>query len=388
MTTSPAGPAPAPPDAPGRNWLPWRSATLGWLVATVLLAAGLPLFLRMPLWCDATLYQVAARNVLQGGVHCRDVFDRSPPGFVWLMCASYAPFGPCSEALRTVDLLIVAAITVLLLRWARAAGANRADVAWAAAGVASFYPFITEFCHIQRDVWMTLPAVLATVYRLRRVERARAEPVGDGWLFRTGFVEGVLWASGFWIKPHVAIPAAAVWFAVAARLGGTSARPVRRLAADLGGVLAAVFVAVALGVAWLVGTGAWEWYVDVNRNWNTGYLRLIFGELLDRMDYQVMYFPPWSALFYAAVPVAVLNLLDARVWSSGGADPVGRRLPRWLYARAADDRTRLARAVLAALYLGWAFMGMIFQRNFHYAHVPETVMMNALFAANRSAEAF
>src|SRR5204863_2424757 len=83
------------------------------------------------------------------------------------------------------------------------------------------------------------------------------------------------------------------------------------------------------------------------------------------------------------------DLLDARVWSSAGeADPVGRRLPRWLYARAADDRTRLARAVLAALYLGWAFMAMIFQRNFHYAHVPETFMMIALFAANRWAAAF
>src|SRR5438067_3855087 len=175
MTTSPAGPAPAPPDAPGRNWLPWRSATLGWLVATVLLAAGLPLFLRMPLWCDATLYQVAARNVLQGGVHYRDVFDTNPPGFVWLMCPIYAAFGPCPEALRTIDLLIVGTITVLLLRWARAAGAGRADLAWAAAGVASFYPRSSEFCHIQRDLWILLPAVRATVYRLRRVERARAE---------------------------------------------------------------------------------------------------------------------------------------------------------------------------------------------------------------------
>ena len=48
---------------PARRY-PWRSAVLGWLAAAVFLAAGVPLFLRMPLWCDATLYQLAARSKL------------------------------------------------------------------------------------------------------------------------------------------------------------------------------------------------------------------------------------------------------------------------------------------------------------------------------------
>lgn len=383
MTTPPAA------DEPRFRWLPWRCAALGWLATAVILAAGLPPFLRMPVWCDVTLYEVAARNVLQGGVHYQDVFDTNPPGFVWLMCGAFALFGHNTEALRAVDLLIVGAITVLLLRWARAAGASRAAVAWAAAGVASFYPFISEFCHIQRDVWMTLPAVFAVGYRMRRIERARTQPVTDGWVFRTGFLEGVLWALGFWIKPHVALPAAVVWFVVAARFGGTSARPRRRLAADLGGVVAAVLVVVALGVAWMVRTGAWEPYLDVNRSWNTGYLRVIFGELGGRIGYQIMYFPPWSVLFYPAAAVAVLNLIDARMWSSTGTPgAVSRRLPRWLFAPPADDRERFARAVLAALYLGWSVSMMIFQRNFHYVHVPDTLMMIALFAANRWAVAF
>jgi hypothetical protein len=392
MTTLPAAPAPATTDEPGYRWLPWRNATLGWLATAVILAAGLPLFIRMPLWCDVTLYEVAARNVLQGGVHYRDVFDTNPPGFVWLMCGIFALVGHWPEALRAVDLFFVGTTTVLLLRWARAAGASRAAVAWAAAGVASFYPFISEFCHVQRDVWMTLPAILAIGYRMRRIERACAEPVTDGWVFRTGFLEGVLWALGFWIKPHIAMPAAVVWLTVAARFGGTSTRPRRRLAADLGGVLAAVLLAVMLGVAWMVGTGAWEWYWSVNRNWNTGYLRVIFSELGVRLLTHGTYFPPWSALVVAAVPLAVLNLLAARVWSPApapdGTDPVGRRLPGWLAPPAADDRTRFARAVLAALYLGWLFTMMIFQRNYHYVHVPETLMMIALFAANRWAVAF
>lgn len=389
MTTPPAGPAPDPAEP--RRRLPWRSAALGWLAAAALLAAGVPLLLRMPVWCDVTLYQLAARAVLSGGTHYKDVFDTNPPGFVWLMCGVISLSGYSSEALRTIDLLIVVTITVLLLRWARATGATRAGVAWAAAGVASLYPFLTEFCHIQRDTWMTLPAVLATLYRVRRVEHARRESVTDGRVFRTGFLEGVLWSLGFWIKPHVAVPAAVVWFAVAARFAGTSARPLRRLAADLGGVLAAVAVVVALGVAWMVHTGAWCWYVDVNRNWNTGYLSLIFSELGFRLGYQAMYFPPWSTLFYAAAPLAVLNLIDARFWSrTPAADPgpVGRRFPRWLYAPAADDRTRFLRAVLAALYLGWSLTAMAFQRHFHYAHVPDTLLMIAVFAANRWAAAF
>lgn len=33
------------------------------------------------------MYDVAARNILRGGVHYRDVFDTNLPGIVWLMAA-------------------------------------------------------------------------------------------------------------------------------------------------------------------------------------------------------------------------------------------------------------------------------------------------------------
>ncbi|HEY1187812.1 MAG TPA: hypothetical protein VGE74_09150, partial [Gemmata sp.] len=56
------------------------SAALGWFATGALLVAGLPLLLQMPLWCDTTLYTVAARNVASGGTHYRDVFDTNPPG--------------------------------------------------------------------------------------------------------------------------------------------------------------------------------------------------------------------------------------------------------------------------------------------------------------------
>ena len=72
---------------------PWRSVWLPRAVAAVALAVGVPLFLRSPPWCDITLYQMAARNLLQGGVHYRDLFDTNLPGFVWAMTALYAVFG-------------------------------------------------------------------------------------------------------------------------------------------------------------------------------------------------------------------------------------------------------------------------------------------------------
>src|SRR5205085_2102979 len=80
---------------------------------------------------------------------------------------------------------------------AAAAGAPRA-----AAGVAYFYPFLTEFNHGQRDVWMTLPVTAACLFRLRRVRDARATPTTDAAVFRTAFLEGMVWALAFWIKPH------------------------------------------------------------------------------------------------------------------------------------------------------------------------------------------
>src|SRR5262245_62034674 len=125
------------PEPTPRRWLPWRSAVLGWLVAGAFVAVGAPLFLRMPLWSDATLYAVAARAITSGGVHYRDVFDTNPPGFVWMLCAARGVLGTSSEAVRAADLLVVALVTAGLLWWARKAGADRGAVAWAAAAVAA-----------------------------------------------------------------------------------------------------------------------------------------------------------------------------------------------------------------------------------------------------------
>src|SRR4051812_16662984 len=80
--------------------LPWRSARVGGLVAAAALLAGLPLFLRMPLWCDVTLYDMAARAILSGGVHYRDVFDTNLPGYPLLLAGIRWLFGNSMEVVR------------------------------------------------------------------------------------------------------------------------------------------------------------------------------------------------------------------------------------------------------------------------------------------------
>jgi hypothetical protein len=72
------------------------------------------------------------------------------------------------------------------------------------------------------------------------------------------------------------------------------------------------------------------------------------------------YFPPYSACALIAVPLAVLNLRDR------SAEP-----------------TAIRRKTLAAVYLAWLLTALLLQRPFHYIHVPETLLMLAVFAANR-----
>ena len=99
------------------------SVRLPQAVALLALVAGLPLFLRMPLWCDITLYDIAARNLLQGGAHYRDVFDTNLPGYVWILTAVRWAFGFSSVAVRIVDLAVVAGIVLVIDRVARRGGA-------------------------------------------------------------------------------------------------------------------------------------------------------------------------------------------------------------------------------------------------------------------------
>ena len=70
---------------------------------------------------------------------------------------------------RAVDLAIVAGIAFTLDRFARDGGATRAVRFWTFASLVAFYPFLTEACHTQRDVWMLLPALFAVRVRWKSI---------------------------------------------------------------------------------------------------------------------------------------------------------------------------------------------------------------------------
>jgi hypothetical protein len=343
---------------------------LGWLVAGAFLVVGVPLFLRMPLWCDVTLYAVAAQSVSTGGVHYRDVFDTNPPGFVWMLCAVRGAYSTSAEALRIADLLIVAFVTVGLLWWARKSGADREGGAWMVAAWVAFYLFTHEFNHVQRDTWMMLPAGAALALRLWRCRPNPSTPFpkregganpappsllgkGVGGLGSSIFfavLEGFLWGAGCWVKPHVLFVAGAAWLVTARRF-----RRRDHCAVFAGGVVAGL-----AGFGWLVASGAWPFFVQIWKTWNADYLNTVMRELPFRVLTQLDYFPPYSVCALLAVPLAVLNVRDR-----------------------SEAPEALRRKTLAAVYLAWLFTALLLQRPYHYVHIPETLLMLAVFAANR-----
>ena len=386
------------------KYLPWRSVWLGGAFAAAFLLLGVPIFLRMPPWADVTLYDVAAANLLRGGAHYRDIFDTNTPGFVWILSLVRAAFGWSYEALRLVDLAIVAGIVLLLNRFAREGGASRAVRMWSLASIAAFYPFLTEACHAQRDVWMLLPALMAV--RLRWKVMVIAEVVAPRKVFTSAVCQGLLWAVAVWIKPHVLIPAAIVWlstwFLAWQRCGW------RGLLWDFAGNLLGGTILGAAGFAYLWFSGSWDSFIEVFAFWNPSYADRIFSMsgLRTRARLQDAYFPPWSYLHWAAMPIAFATLLD------GYTGILSRRVSPWLWNPASfvgvppsaalgsqhkeqgrlkaelQRKQRITRLFPAWLYLGWTLQAIGLQREFHYVHVAEIFLILAVIAPQRWAFGF
>jgi hypothetical protein len=361
-----------------------RSVWLPRVVTGIVLLVGLPLFLRMPLWCDVTLYDVAAANLLDGGVHYRDVFDTNLPGFVWLLTGIRAMFGFGAFPLRCVDLAIVTGVVILVDRLAKRGGATLATRWWAIAGAAVLYLGSVEMVHAQRDIWMALPVLGALVLRLRRTTKVDAASRSVFW---KGTLEGALWGVAVWIKPHCLLMAVGVWVVTARCVAGACRRPWAGFTADLLGNLVGGAIVGAAGVAWLCGSGAWPEFWHVVTVWAPEYNLLAQREFDRRLEEELHWFPPWSLWLLPTIPLAVLSLLDAGLWAgrSTANRPglVGRLLPAWLWDREAGPDARFARGVLAALYLVWAFQSFFIQRMFSYTHLTELFLMFGLWAAHR-----
>jgi hypothetical protein len=336
-------------------WLrvPARAATVGAaLILVAFLAAGLPPFVRMPLWADVTLYDVAARNVLRGGVHYRDVFDTNPPGIVWAQAGLRTLLGWRPEALRLADVAILAGVIVLLVGhvWrppeVPGPGPGAARL-WTALALAAFYLATSEGNHCQRDLWMLLPA-LAALYLRRHtsLKRQRRPFAGASGLCAWALAEGLCWGTACWIKPFVLVPAAACWLATTLQDRGG---PRRLLALDGTALLGGGLLAAAAGGAWLLASGAWPYFVDVFLNWNREYAAGGPGGRA-RTLLLLGVFRPWGLVHLLAVPAAVGAL-------------------------------RGRHALLAAFYLGWLLQAAYLQRGHEYVLAPTVLLALTLIAA-------
>jgi hypothetical protein len=332
---------------------PCCSEVLAWTTLAGLLIAGLPLFLCMPLWADVTLYDLGARNLLQGGVHYRDLFDTNPPGMVWIHAAIRAALGWRSETLRGLDFLVVAGVVGLLQSWLRQMGSDRSLRIWTVVLLFGFYLSTSEWCHCQRDTWMLLPALVALHLRLWQVQRLTTGPNGPA-VFGRALVEGLCWSSALWIKPFVFAPALLCWSVGAVTVRRSDSSACRLLALDAAGLLIGGILIAGAGILWLWWTGSGPYFWRILVDWNPEYhpwsLKTLFN-----LRYALRRFAPWGLVHLAAVPVAVIALIRRPALPAAG--------------------------LLAAFYLGWLLQAFGLQKRFDYQLAPPVLVGLALLAA-------
>lgn len=384
---------PPPIDDNRAHFVPWRSVSAGWIATALALLAGVPLFLCMPPWPDMTLYDMAARAILRGGIHYRDIFDTNLPGMPLAMAAIRRLFGWSYVTLRAVDLVVIGLIVANLIGWVRRAGGTAYSAAWLAAAIALFYLFTSEFNHVQRDPWLLLPAIIAARLRLWRITKPMLSSASKTTVDQTtpssppvicfwwSVLEGMVWGLGVWLKPHVIIPAFATWLVSAILMARRESN--RGIVRDLAGLLLGGLIAGGVGVAWLIGTGAWPYFLDVFLNWNPSYLKDMWGKAGFRFIRTFYVFRPWSILHYAAIALGILAFWEARAWSRRPGEP--RRVwgGCWLYTPAGSESVAVARALLAALYFGWLVQATCLQKGFDYVQVPLLFLAMTLIATHR-----
>ena len=371
---------------PGFSFRPWESVRLPQVITGVALAIGLPLFLQTPVWCDITLYDVAARNLLRGGVHYRDVFDTNLPGFVWLLTAICWTFGFSSIALRSVDLAIVAGIVTLIDRLARRGGATPVSRWWAIAAVAVLYPSTVEMVHAQRDTWMALPIVAALLIRVRRGSESMPSTART---FAWAGLEGALWGCAVWIKPHCVLMAAGVWLGTAWPLASNATYRRAALLADALGNLTGGLVVGLAGIVLVVASGSWSGFWEVLTIWAPEYARPLPPRARHALRPGTVLVPalepPAHPHRAARVPFdRRCRAVGRPVLATGRAAGTDRRacFPAGCGTGRPGHRARFARSALATLYLVWAAQSFYIQRGFVYRHIVELFLMFGLWAAH------
>jgi len=340
-------------DTETKNDTASSNSTLAWFCLGTLLLIAVPQFLCSPLTNDASYYDIQARTALRGGVLYRDMVEPNLPGVVWIHMAVRSVAGWSSEILRTFDLVLFLTTASLFGVWNARASHRRTTGLWTVITLTLIYLSVSEWCQVQRDIWVLLPVVIALHLRSRQVGRLQNDATTHRTIIGWSFVEGCCLGAGVWIKPHILIPAACVWGIGAGKGIG------RKVALDFAGVLCGGLFAGGLGISWMVSTGAWSPFLDMMLNWNPEYLSSgskMWGQFAIAAPLRRLL--PFSLVHLVAIPAAVTSLLKrSRI----------------------DSRCALEMRLTAALYLGWCVQVAMLQNPFDYIHIVP-VLIGVAFA--------
>jgi hypothetical protein len=322
----------------------------GWFCLGLLLALSAPQFICMPVTNDVSYYDIQARTALAGGVLYRDMVEPNLPGVVWIHMLVRSVAGWSTEVLRSFDLIVFLTIAGLFGIWNTILTDSRKSGLWTAIVLTLIYLSVSEWCHVQRDVWLLLPTITALQLRRRQTERFQREESTFKTIVGWGVVEGLCLGAGVWIKPHVLIPAGCVWIVSVIRM------PRRLIIADLCGLVGGGLAAGAIGVGWLAATGAWPSFVDMLLHWNPEYVSsgdhfwqgFVIRALLFRLS-------PFWFVHLVAILVAVATLMRRR----------------------SKGQTVRSQKLLPVLYLGWCGQVMLLQHPFDYVHLPPILIGTA-----------
>jgi hypothetical protein len=327
-----------------------RIAAVAWSLLVLLLVTNVPLFLCMPLTDDAAMYDLQTLNWLHGGTLYRDIVEPNLPGVIWLHAAVRCTLGTSSMTLRAVDLLLFTAFVVLSRNWLASSGATRAIQAWSVFVLFLCYFSLSEWCHCQRDVWLLVPGLAGLTLRRQQIHRLRAVPTqstqarsasegtscqprlrvglvsapttsGMTQAARWAFLEGLCWGAGVWLKPMIILPAACCWI-----LSVLYVHSWRRSLVDLFGLVSGGLLIGGLGVAWLVWSGAWPYFLATLLEWNPRYMAAAREQwTFARYAAMQVRFFPWQLLHLAAIPIALVT--------------IGRQIGKWWKSRNVEKST-------------------------------------------------
>lgn len=339
----------------------WVGEAFGWGVAVIFLILALPLFLCMPLWFDSVAYGLCSQSILRGGIFERDVNNFfKPPMMAWILTGIEYLTGWRSVILRAVDLAFVGGIICLLAYWLRPVLRWRVARLWVAVAMTIFYFATTEWCHVQPDVWMLLPALVALFLRRRQTARLAAiDSPASGFLV-WGLGEGIIWGAACLFKPVVILPGLFCWLLGTVLVWRTSAGAGRRLLADAFGLLVGGLLAGVVWVIWMRWDGGWSYFWEDVRVWSGGYYA-DSRSMPERIHYVVMQFWPWGLVHAAALVVTLTAICRALF---GSWEPAMFRAPGRPFQQ----------ILLAGFYLGWFLQANFIQRQFDY-HLVSTIFL-------------